>query len=406
MITTADSIQTIEIAPTQDSSGRPKENRRFTLDGSAELEKHLERTCQQVLAGVRRLIPGRRLAGLLLGGGYGRGEGGVLKTGAGDRPYNDLEFYVFLRGNNFLDERRYHAAFDELGRQLSPVAGVEVEFKVLSLAKLRRSPASMFYYDLVVGNRRLWGAEGLLSDCERHRDAGGIPLAEATRLLLNRCSGLLFARERLERAEWSPEDADFVGRNLAKTQLACGDAVLTAFGQYHWSCLERHRRLRRLKAPEDLPWLSETRRHHHSGVAFKLRPRRTAASRSALTEMLEQLSSLSRQIWLWVESRRLNCSFVSARDYASSSVNKCPETGGWRNRAVNVRTFGFTALLDPNGSRYPRERVFHSLAWLLWPGAGPDESELLRHVGRELGAAVNSPSEALAAYTALWRRFR
>ena len=264
MITTADSIRTIEIAPTQASSGRPKESRRFTLDGSAELEKHLERTCQQVLAGVRRLIPGRRLAGLLLGGGYGRGEGGVLKTGAGDRPYNDLEFYVFLRGNNFLNERRYHAVFDELGRQLSPVAGVEVEFKVLSLAKLR--------------HRLQRGAAAVL---ERHRDAGGIPLAEATRLLLNRCSGLLFARERLERAAWSPEDADFVGRNLAKTQLACGDAVLTAFGQYHWSCLERHRRLRRLKAPEDLPWLSETRRHHHSGVAFKLRPRRTAASRSA-----------------------------------------------------------------------------------------------------------------------------
>src|SRR5207253_2635801 len=82
------------------------------------------------------LSPGRRLAGLLLGGGHGRGEGGVLKTGAGDHPYNDLELYVFLRGNNFLNERRYHAAFDELGRQLSPVAGVEVEFKVLSLPKL------------------------------------------------------------------------------------------------------------------------------------------------------------------------------------------------------------------------------------------------------------------------------
>ena len=66
MITTADSIQTIEIALTQASSGHPKESRRFTLDGSAELEKHLERTCQQVLAGVRRLIPGRRLRGALV----------------------------------------------------------------------------------------------------------------------------------------------------------------------------------------------------------------------------------------------------------------------------------------------------------------------------------------------------
>ncbi|PYL00604.1 MAG: hypothetical protein DME19_04505, partial [Verrucomicrobia bacterium] len=79
-----------------------------------------------------------------------------------------------------------------------------------------------------------------------------IPLCEATRLLMNRCSGLLFARERLECAEFSPVDADFVERNLAKAQLAFGDAVLTAFGRYHWSCLERHKRLKSLKMPEAL----------------------------------------------------------------------------------------------------------------------------------------------------------
>src|SRR4026209_1598165 len=76
---------------------------RFTLDGSAELEGHLERTCRQVLAAIRNAVPQGRLEAVLLGGGYGRGEGGVLKTKSGDRPYNDLEFYVFLRGNEFLN---------------------------------------------------------------------------------------------------------------------------------------------------------------------------------------------------------------------------------------------------------------------------------------------------------------
>src|SRR2546430_5009689 len=51
----------------------------------------------------------------------------------------------------------------------------------------------------------------------------------------------------------------------------------------------------------------------------------------------------------------------SARDYACSTVNKCPETGGWRNRALNLRTFGLSALPGPRGSLYPRERVFHAL---------------------------------------------
>src|SRR5438445_13084871 len=75
---------------------------RFTLDGSDELERHLTQTCQKVLAGIQAIVPSRKLEALLLGGGYGRGEGGVLKTEAGNQPYNDLEFYVFIRGNTWL----------------------------------------------------------------------------------------------------------------------------------------------------------------------------------------------------------------------------------------------------------------------------------------------------------------
>src|SRR4051794_23190626 len=87
---------------------------RFTVDGSDELEEHLERTCQTVLAGVLEIVSPQRLEALLLGGGYGRGEGGVLRTETGDRPYNDLEFYVCLRGRHWSNERRYGAALHRL----------------------------------------------------------------------------------------------------------------------------------------------------------------------------------------------------------------------------------------------------------------------------------------------------
>lgn len=112
---------------------------RFTVDGSAALEGHLAAVCERVIEGVRACLPRHRLEGLVLGGGYGRGEGGVWRTPEGDRPYNDLEFYVLARGQAFLVERRFRAALQALGEALSPAAGLEVEFKVLTCAKLRRS---------------------------------------------------------------------------------------------------------------------------------------------------------------------------------------------------------------------------------------------------------------------------
>ena len=217
--------------------------RRFTVDGDAALEERLGRLCEQVGTEVRALIPAAELDGLILAGGYGRGEGGVLRAKDGDLPYNDLEFYVFARGNAILAERKFRTPLHALGVRLSPAAGLDVEFKVLTLAKLRAAGPSMFFYDLLAGHRWVMGHDALLAGCEHHLAAQNLPLHEATRLLMNRGSGLLFSAERLRRERFGPEEADFLGRNLAKLQLALGDVVLAARGQYHWSCRQRHQRL-------------------------------------------------------------------------------------------------------------------------------------------------------------------
>jgi hypothetical protein len=374
---------------------------RFTRDGSRELEAHLARTCDQVREGVQRIIPPRKLDALMLAGGYGRGEGGVLKTETGDQPYNDLEFYVCARGNRFFNDWRYTRALHHLAAELAPSAGVEIEFKVISLAELRRRPITMFYYDLVMGHRWLWGDEELLQHCEHHREAGELPLSEATRLLMNRCSGLLFAKEKLERQPLIAEDADFVGRNVAKARLAFGDAVLACFGQYHWSCLERHERLLRLTAP--LPWLSQVRSLHAAGVDFKLHPRRARASVTVLQSELEELRALGLSLWLWLESRRLGSSFQSARDYAMSSIRKCPGTNPWRNYLVNVKAFGPLAFCDRRSFRCPKERVLSALTILLWEPWRSDVQPM-RHLRHELRMRAED-QDIPGAYRSLWARF-
>jgi hypothetical protein len=60
---------------------------RFTIDGSAALEQQLTELCDEVLAGVQKIVPSKLLQMLVLGGGYGRGQGGVLRTEAGDAPF-------------------------------------------------------------------------------------------------------------------------------------------------------------------------------------------------------------------------------------------------------------------------------------------------------------------------------
>jgi hypothetical protein len=380
---------------------------RFTLDGDDQLERRLAQTCGKILAALRGLLPPPKLEAVLLGGGYGRGQGGVLITPDDHRPYNDLEFYVCLRGNRHWNERLYHRPLEILGEILAPQAGVELEFKIVSLAELARCPVNMFTYDLFAGHRWLMGHEGLLSGCKHHGAADKLPRFEATRLLMNRCSGLLLARERLGRVHFTAADADFVCRNIAKVELALGDAVLTAFGLYHWCCRKRHERLQQLVHNERSPlasWLNEVCYHHAMGTEFKLHPIRSGSSRDELRAGQAEVADIALRTWLWLESCRLGRVFRSARHYADDAVEKYSGAGRVRNFLVNVKALGPRAFFARNGSRHPRERVLTALALLLWEPEVLTSPDLLHRVQTELNTHASSLPGLVAAYRALWQQ--
>lgn len=374
--------------------------KRFTIDGGDALEIHLAQTCERVAAGVAEIIPAGKLEAVVLGGGYGRGEGGVLKTGSSEDPYNDLEFYVFVRGNRLVNERAYRAPLETLSTGLTPVAGVHVEFKVDSINRLRHSPVSMFTYDLVSGHKVIVGDENIFAGCDKHLDASKIPLHEATRLLFNRCTGLLFAKNFLY-IGMDVEKADFVGRNLAKAQLALGDVVLAMHGQYHWSVCERVQRLKDLNVSGLPVPADELHRHHLTGAHFKLYPQRISKSADAFCNEHDEISSCARKLWLWLETRRLKQPFVNVRDYSMSPVNKCPETSSLKNLLINLRIFGPKVI----SFRYPRERLLQALPLMLWKADALGERRFLFFLQSELRTEATAQPELVTAYEKIWRRF-
>lgn len=370
---------------------RPLRGARFTVDGSDALQEHLEQSCELVKQGVLDALPPNVIEGLLLGGGYGRGEGGVLRDSDGEHPYNDLEFYLFVRGNRHVFEYRYGDTLQRLSHDLARAVGVEVEFKVLTLEVLRRAPISMFFYDMIAGHKWLIGSDDLLRGCEHHRAAHLLPLSEATRLLMNRCSGLLFARELQE----SP---DFIRRNIRKAQLAFGDAVLAAFGRYHWSCRERHERLQKFSMP--LPWRAALIEHHGRGVQFKLHPVRSEESPTELMNDLNATITFAGELWLWLESQRLRHSFISARHYATNCLRKWPAANRARNALLNLKLFRRPVF--HNVFRHPRERILESLALLLWEPAALADSSLRELLRSNLRTRVADRAAAVRRYRELW----
>jgi hypothetical protein len=373
---------------------------RYTRDGSDALESLIAETCQEIGCEVSRIVPADKFQALVLGGGYGRGEGGVLSTPDGDAPYNDLEFFLLIQGHPRLNEKRYGAEIHALEKRMTDKLGIEVEFKILSLEKLASSATTMFYYDLVCGHRVTVGPPNILDACSHHSDATKIPLHEATRLMMNRCSSLLFAAERLARSEFTQEDLDFSARNIAKAQLALGDVILTSLGQYHWSCIERHQRLGKIHE-KSLP-IAELLAFHEAGVAFKLRPNPGTSNREDLNALHQAVTKAAWAVWTWQESKRLGIPAASPSTYGRAG-NKCPETSALKNVLVRLRAFGAKGVISPLVFRYPREALLNSLTVLLW--APEVVSSNCGWLSGQLVSPVTSRQQAIAAYEKLWHRF-
>ena len=235
----------------------------FTAAHDAAADAALRAALPEIVAAVRGCaLPS--FAGLVLGGGYGRGEGGAT---AAHRLYNDLDLFVFLDAPE--------AAFPSFAQRLAPVAaaftarlGVDVDFTLRTAARLRRDGRRLMVQELLRGHVALDPSDFDLAAWSgvRPRAAADLPAGEAARLVMNRGMGLEFARRRLA-ANGGRADA-FVLRNLNKAVLGAGDARLIAEGRYAWRLDAREAAL-----ADDAAYAK--------ACAFKRRPPDDAAATSA-----------------------------------------------------------------------------------------------------------------------------
>lgn len=221
---------------------------RYTKVSSPAVEAALDAALGAFGEEIRELrLP--KLAAVVLGGGYGRGEGGVCRTAQGDRLYNDLDFFAFSRGADRAESRRIAAELAGVAAKWEERLGVAVDISpIKELSELPRVSGKLMYQELVRGWIPVWG-EVDLAEFIPPRPPEALPFSEAARLILNRGMGLVFAGERLAAKS---SDADFIMRNLHKSQLGGGDALLIAAGKYRWSGGERLDALREYVAENGL----------------------------------------------------------------------------------------------------------------------------------------------------------
>ena len=199
----------------------------YTLDGPDTFEQRLdEQLCH--LAHDVSLSIGSNLVALILGGGYGRGEGAIWVDNEGAKPYNDLDLFLIVKEPSQVE----HQALQHISHHYEKELEIDVDFsRPVSIKQLKTMPPTLMWHDLAGGHRVLYGPDDILTVNLPTAVLEHPTKTEALRLMLNRGAGLLWTMRVATGIEPAP-DPHFVKRNYYKTALASGDAVLISVGAH------------------------------------------------------------------------------------------------------------------------------------------------------------------------------
>jgi len=210
----------------------------YTVRGSAELDAQIDADMKRIAGAASP----HSVAGVLLGG-YGRGEGTpFIKPDGSQAPFNDYDLVVVVDKLNHTVRKKFRAMEKELTTEL----GLPVDLCPYRKAALPRCEFSLLNYEMKHGHKIVWGDENILAALPDYpHDA--IPLAEGSRLLLNRGKLLLDIKQRLATPEplSEKERIRFI-KFIHKALLAFGDCALLAADQYDISYAVKNERIQNI----------------------------------------------------------------------------------------------------------------------------------------------------------------
>ncbi len=295
---------------------------------------------------------------LVLGGGYGRGEGACVTIDGRESLYNDLDLFIITKKSIPLPETLW-----QLVHRYEQIFNIEIDIgRLLTPAQLATLPHQLMWQDLLQGHIVLKGDTGILRNAAPAYLDQPLPAEEALRLLLNRGSGLLQAMVERNETDANPDDhqppdADFIRRNYQKCALALGDSLLISLRQYPLPYAERIGYLSRQCSPS----LSDVLESYAEAIAFKQNPDSLPKIPPGPGQLAAMAAQWSR-VLLHTEQERTGRHWDSPAAYSRDAfIRERSQHRGRllaRNIVKNLRERHLSV-------RYPRESLYRDIARLL-----------------------------------------
>ncbi len=332
---------------------------RFTVLGSRLLDEQIKRDLKFIVHFLRDHHDPKlgELAGIWLGGSYGRQEGAVYRTAETEKPFFDYDLFLIYQPG--YQPRSLYRKYRIWEKQLKDKVSLPVDLRAAgSVAEIQRLPKRLIWYDLAQSHQSLWEKQPI-----RAGFASDAPFApEQALALLLYWGGILIP---LARAEVLNSNAVYQWYRVVQS---LGDACLIAEQKYHSSCQERVRQLSQWQRAAGLKWGRELDYLYQEATQYFLQPSDSDAEKKQLRQRTSQLIKLFLNVYLYLFERFTQVP-ADLGDFERLFLN--PQRGLNLPLQRLLKRFRPTAIarrLLPDADAY---RLYYLLPFLLQGGVPP-----------------------------------
>lgn len=353
----------------------------FTVHNDLQIDAVISGQLREIAEELLALLGGR-LTAVLVAGGFGRGEGGIVRNGDSIRPINDYDLYLVVK-NLRKTRREFGERIEGIAQRLSLQFGIkQIDMGLVSRWQLWIPRNSVTRYEAKEGHQIVYGPPKM---CIRSIKAAHIPLKEGTQYFSTRGGGLLIARyilENRERLDNMPWFENF-SIEMNKAGIALGDAELIERGEYHWSYRERLKRFKALPREAGMKDDGQAIRPvYEAAVGQKLDPRFQPDPEHDLEKEWMAMTDLFIGRFLVFEGNRFRQPFTDLEEYEAFIGRSSFNLGGRLYSRLYRMYSGAKSSRSPDQNRL--------LVFLLLDGV--KNAGTLQRAERLLGMPKGDPS--------------
>lgn len=289
---------------------------KLTIKGSTQFEAKLSNVLEDIALDIELLINKDLYEAVILIGGYGRGEGGVVVVEGEELPHNNFDFVVISKDITQKDKDYLTFKCQRIFDDHTKVLGILVEFTVISSFKLNTCDPLVITYDMKYGHKLICGNAVSLVE-NKNFELENIPSWDVRNLIVNRGTLLVINDLMLNKDNLERKEKKIIIKHWIKAIIGYGDALLFYLGDYNYSYVEKQKRMKKQNAVSD-----KFKNIYNEAMNFRFEPEYEDYLSLDFKEHQSFLKNELSKIHTKCEELALNKVQINSLSYINKAVNE------------------------------------------------------------------------------------